>query len=131
MTPGQMAALHAQAFDGAARWSADSFATMLDESGTILVTGDHGFALGRVMADEAELLTIVIAPSHRGKGTARTLLTGVDEMARKLGATQAFLEVAADNRAARALYAATGWTQVGVRPGYYDGTDAHLLRKTL
>lgn len=126
-----MAALHAQAFDGSARWSAESFTAMLDRSDTIIVSGNDGFALGRVMADEAELLTIVVALAQRGQGTARTLLSGFDREARKLGATQAFLEVAADNAPARALYAATGWIQVGLRPGYYNGTDAHLLRKTL
>ena len=126
-----MAALHAQAFDGSARWSAESFTAMLDRSDTIIVSGNDGFALGRVMADEAELLTIVVALAQRGQGTARTLLSGFDREARKLGATQAFLEVAADNAPARALYAATGWIQVGLRPGYYNGTDARLLRKTL
>ena len=126
-----MAALHARAFDGAARWSAESFAAMLDRSDTIIMSGNDGFALGRVVADEAELLTIVVALAQRGQGTARSLLSGFDREARKQGATQAFLEVAADNAPARALYAATGWTQVGVRPGYYDGTDARLLRKTL
>ncbi|SEK58236.1 ribosomal-protein-alanine N-acetyltransferase [Jannaschia helgolandensis] len=126
-----MAALHAQAFDGSARWSAESFTAMLDRSDTIIVSGNDGFALGRVMADEAELLTIVVALAQRGQGTARTLLSDFDREARKLGATQAFLEVAADNAPARALYAATGWIQVGLRPGYYDGTDARLLRKTL
>ena len=131
MTPKKMAALHAQAFDGSARWSAESFTAMLDRSDTIIVSGNDGFALGRVMADEAELLTIVVALAQRGQGTARTLLSGFDREARKLGATQAFLEVAADNAPARALYAATGWIQVGLRPGYYDGTDARLLRKTL
>jgi [ribosomal protein S18]-alanine N-acetyltransferase len=131
VTPKKMAALHAQAFDGSARWSAESFTAMLDRSDTIIVSGNDGFALGRVMADEAELLTIVVALAQRGQGTARTLLSGFDREARKLGATQAFLEVAADNAPARALYAATGWIQVGLRPGYYDGTDARLLRKTL
>ena len=131
MTPKMMAALHAQAFDGSARWSAESFTAMLDRSDTIIVSGNDGFALGRVMADEAELLTIVVALAQRGQGTARTLLSDFDREARKLGATQAFLEVAADNAPARALYAATGWIQVGLRPGYYDGTDARLLRKTL
>tara|TARA_R110000850_G_C9965672_1_gene464806 strand:+ start:1269 stop:1664 length:396 start_codon:yes stop_codon:yes gene_type:complete len=131
VTPKKMAALHAQAFDGSARWSAESFTAMLDRSDTIIVSGNDGFALGRVMADEAELLTIVVALAQRGQGTARTLLSDFDREARKLGATQAFLEVAADNAPARALYAATGWTQVGVRPGYYNGTDARLLRKTL
>ena len=46
-----------------------------------------------------------------------------------------FLEVAADNLAAIALYQATGFAKVGVRKGYYphpDGAkDALVMRRTL
>ena len=51
--------------------------------------------------------------------------------ARARGASEAFLEVAEDNRAARALYARGGWAPVGRRPGYYGGGDALILRRGL
>jgi ribosomal-protein-alanine N-acetyltransferase len=42
-----------------------------------------------------------------------------------------FLEVGADNPAARALYASLGFTKVGDRKGYYQGRDALVLRLPL
>lgn len=43
-----------------------------------------------------------------------------------------FLEVAADNDAARALYAKLGFVEAGRRHGYYgDGADALVLRHSL
>ena len=52
--------------------------------------------------------------------------------AANLGATLMFLEVAVTNDAARALYAAHGFTEAGLRRHYYtDGTDALILRSTL
>jgi ribosomal-protein-alanine N-acetyltransferase len=48
------------------------------------------------------------------------------------GAVAMFLEVAVTNTAARALYAAHGFTEAGLRRRYYsDGTDALVLRSTL
>ncbi len=47
------------------------------------------------------------------------------------GVASGFLEVRADNAAARALYRATGWEEIGLRRGYYaDGVDAVLMRHT-
>jgi ribosomal-protein-alanine N-acetyltransferase len=47
-----------------------------------------------------------------------------------------FIEVGASNHAARALYAALGFTEAGLRPGYYrrgqgPAEDAILMRKGL
>ncbi len=122
-----MAALHAGAFDGATRWSAVAFAATLAEPGAFAVAAPGGFAVGRVTLDEAELLTLVVAPAQRRRGRARTLLGDFAAAARERGARTAFLEVAADNGAARALYDASGWREVGRRRGYYGGTDALIL----
>jgi ribosomal-protein-alanine N-acetyltransferase len=64
------------------------------------------------------------------------LVEDFTDEARDRGAETAFLEVAADNAPARALYAATGWEQTGARRGYYttpEGTkiDALILRRPL
>ncbi len=126
-----MAALHATAFDGAARWSAASLRTMAADPAAILETARDGFLLGRVAAGEAELLTLVVAPAARRRGTARTLLAAFESGARKRDAATAFLEVSADNAAARALYAGAGWREAGLRRGYYEGVDALILRKHL
>ncbi|WP_299838338.1 GNAT family N-acetyltransferase [uncultured Jannaschia sp.] len=127
MTPAEMAALHASAFDGAARWSEAAFAATLSAPETFVVTSPAGFAIGRVTLDEAELLTLVVAPEHRRRGEGRALVSAFAATARDRGAGTGFLEVAADNAAARALYARTGWREGGRRRGYYGGTDALIL----
>lgn len=131
MTPEDMATLHARSFDGAARWSARSFTDICADPTVFRVNRPEGFVLGRVVAGEAELLTIVVAESARGQGIGRALMHAFDARARDRDATEAFLEVAADNIAARALYTALNWAQVGHRAGYYGGTDALILRKSL
>ena len=52
--------------------------------------------------------------------------------AKSRGATTAFLEVAEDNTAARALYSACGYVQNGLRPGYYvRESGSHVAAMTL
>ena len=133
MTPDALAALHVRCFDGAPRpWSADEFATLLSSTGSFLLTRPQGFLLGRVVADEAELLTLAVAPEGRRQGRGRALTAEFAAAARAGGAATAFLEVAAGNAAARALYAAQGWTEAGRRRGYYGpGRDALVLRLDL
>jgi ribosomal-protein-alanine N-acetyltransferase len=88
-----------------------------------------GFALGRVQADQAEILTIAVRPGARGQGVGRALLHGLLAEAAKRGALELFLEVAEPNAAARALYAGAGAKEVGRRRRYYaDGADALVLR---
>lgn len=121
MSPEALAALHAAAFTTPQPWGAASFEALLASPQVFLAadpTG-RGFALGRVILDEAELLTLATDPVQRRQGCARACLAAFDAEARRRGATTAFLEVAEDNAAARALYAATGWHAAGRRPGYY------------
>lgn len=93
-------------------------------------------ALARCAADEAELLTIGVAPAWRRHGLARELIAAVCDEARLQGARSLFLEVAEDNAAARALYADEHFTPVGRRPGYYArpgaaAVDALTMRRDL
>ena len=93
------------------------------------------FALGRVTLDEAELLTLAVDPAHQRQGLGRQCLAQFEAKAQENGATRAFLEVAASNHAALALYRNTGWTQDGTRPNYYATAtgreDAILFSKCL
>ena len=91
-----------------------------------------GYVLGRVAADEAELLSIGIAPDRRRQGLAQRLVGALMARAREMGATRLHLEVAAVNTPALALYAALGFERTGLRRGYYHthgqpAEDAHLL----
>lgn len=137
MTPEDMAALHARAFAGQGRaWSATEFSDLLASPLVFAVGDTRGFALGRVIADEAELLTIATDPALRRQGVARACLAAFERTAAKRGARSAFLEVADDNSAAKALYSAAGFSQAALRKGYYPrpnrpAVDALVLRRDL
>ncbi len=116
---GALAATHAAAFVTERPWSAAEFAALLAQP-AIVLTGDAcSFLLGRVMLDEAEVLTLATHPAHRRQGLARAALTVFLAQASDRGATRAFLDVAEDNAPARALYAAAGFTENSRRAGYY------------
>ncbi|MEL6679971.1 MAG: GNAT family N-acetyltransferase [Pseudomonadota bacterium] len=131
MTFEEMAEIHAACFSiGPRAWTAEELRQMADLPGAVLVPGPGGFALGRVMGEEAELLTIAVEPSARGRGVGRGCLDGFHRAAARSGARSAVLEVAADNDVARALYVAAGYTVSGQRKRYYaraDGPAADAL----
>lgn len=137
MTPADLAALHARAFTTPRPWSEAEFAALLaDPLAFLLVEGDAGFLLGRAVAGEAELLTIAVLPEARRLGLGRRLVGRFIYQARLRGADSAFLEVAEDNAAARALYLAAGFAEAGRRRGYYrtpegKAVDALVLVRSL
>ena len=127
-----LAATHARAFAGGSLrpWTAAEIAALLASPQGFLTGDARAFALGRVVADEAELLTLATHPDHRRAGLARAALTAFHAMAVARGATRAFLEVTTDNPAAQALYLATGYAQIARRPAYGrapDGTPVAAL----
>lgn len=135
MTPEAMAALYAAAFTQVRPWSADEIAALIAGPGSFTVTAPAGFAIGRAIAGEAELITIAVSPTARRQGTGRTLLAAFEAKARAHKATTAFLEVAADNTAALALYRAAAWVETGRRTAYYarpsGAADALTMAKPL
>ena len=131
-----MAAAHAAAFD--TPWSSDQivgflaapggYAFLVERSGAVA-----GFILCRVIAGEAEVLTLAVHPAHRRQGLARAM---VEAAAHAPGVQTLFLEVAADNAAAIGLYVSAGFARVGRRRGYYarvagPAADALVLRRDL
>lgn len=136
MTPAQMAALHAAAFDRARPWSEAEFAALTADPQVFALGDARTLALGRVVLDEAELLTLATDPGHRRQGLARALMRGWIAEAARRGAARAFLEVAADNAPALALYTACGFARAGRRRAYYPrpgapAADALILTRTL
>jgi ribosomal-protein-alanine N-acetyltransferase len=130
VTPDRLAHLHARCFTRPRPWSAAEFAALLDSPHAFLLTRPQGFLLGRVVADQAELLTLAVAPDARRQGIARDLATEFAATSRARGAAYAFLEVAADNAPAQALYHASGWAESGRRRRYY-GPDLDAIVMTL
>lgn len=109
---------------------------MLAKPEIFLCTAAEGFALGSCVLGEAELLTIAVDPSQRRKGAGRRLLSAFEAQARRSGATRAFLEVSAENTAARALYESQGYEKMGNRRNYYrsptgERIDAVIFSRAL
>lgn len=84
-----------------------------------------GFALGRVVAGEAELLLLAVKRSSQGSGVGRVLLGRFIEIAQQRGAVRMHLEVRDGNRAIK-LYTQAGFTEVGRRKNYYTGRDGQI-----
>lgn len=128
---GALAALHSEAFDRP--WSqADITSVMAGPGAVALVAEAQGFILCRSIAGEAEILTLAVIPAARRLGVGRALVEAAAGLAATQAAGSLFLEVAHDNVAALALYAAAGFERVGLRKGYYaSGADAVVMRRAL
>ena len=135
----QLEAVHSKAFDRS--WTADDIARLMDiMGGFALITeefdGVTGFILARVMGGEAEILTLAVAPWARRRGVGLELVEAAAAEAVRRDAAALFLEVAADNPAAVALYERAGFERAGLRRAYYarpdaPSADALVLRRTL
>jgi len=103
----------------------------------VLLQGDDGvigYWVAMVGVEEMHLLNLTVAPEHQRCGHARAMLTSLEAAARAAGAAVIWLEVRVSNTRARALYRRWGYTEVGVRKGYYpNGTlrreDAIVMRR--
>jgi ribosomal-protein-alanine N-acetyltransferase len=130
-----MARIHAAAFDAERPWTENEIATLIGKPFVAAFSTIGGFALTQTVAGESELLTLAVDPQHRRKGIAQGLITRWIA-ALPTDTEAAFLEVAADNDGARALYAANGFQQTGLRKTYYARAaqapaDALILSRRL
>ncbi len=78
-----------------------------------------GYAVLILAAGEAHLLNLSVAARVQSRGHGRSLLDNVVGVARERGTKVLFLEVRPSNEAGQRLYSGHGFTQVGVRRGYY------------
>lgn len=87
-----------------------------------------GFGVFHLVACEAEIFKIAVAPELRGQGIAGRLLREILGHLKTCGADKVFLEVRVSNGPAIRLYKSAGFRERGVRKGYYsDGEDALLM----
>ena len=82
-----------------------------------------GFALARVVHDEAEILSIGVSPRFRRRGVAKSLMEALLSCARKKCADSLYLEVGIDNNAALTLYKTMNFKTIARRKGYYRRAD--------
>jgi ribosomal-protein-alanine N-acetyltransferase len=135
----RLAQLHGESFHRG--WGEAEFEAMLSERNTLvhrLRAGGKiiGFAVSRMAADEAEILSIAVAASHRGRGLSHNLLlTHLGHLAGR-GVRTVFLEVEENNQPARRLYQRAGFAIAGRRERYYrppsgEQLNAVLMRRDL
>jgi [ribosomal protein S18]-alanine N-acetyltransferase len=95
--------------------------------------GIVGYAGLLAAGAQADVLTIAVATSRWGRGVGSDLLAALLTEARRRGCTEVFLEVKADNFRAQRLYHWWGFTEIGIRRGYYQpsGADAIVMRRDL
>ncbi len=130
----RLAQLHAASFHRG--WSDGEFESMIAERNTLvhrLRLGRKiiGFAVSRIGADEAEILSIAIDADQRGRGLSRNLLlTHLGHLAGR-GVRRIFLEVEENNAPARRLYESCGFAIVGRRERYYQQASGEQLNALL
>ena len=83
-----------------------------------------GFALSRVILDDAELLLLAVRPHARRAGVGRALLARAIAVAEMMGARRLHLEVR-ENNAAVGLYRSAGFDEIGRRADYYRGANGN------
>jgi [ribosomal protein S18]-alanine N-acetyltransferase len=130
----RLAQLHGASFHRG--WSESEFEAMLTERNTLahrLRLGRKiiGFAVSRMAADEAEILSVAIDVDHRGRGFSRDLLlTHLGHLAGH-GIRAIFLEVEENNQPARKLYERAGFAVIGRRERYYNQPGGEQLNALL
>lgn len=131
----RLAALHRACF--AEGWDTPSIARLISGPGGFALiasdrTRDVGFALLQCVPPESELLSIGVVPGLRRAGIGQALLARAAGDLLAVGAETMFLDVAADNQPAIALYRARGFGDMSRRARYYsNGVDAIVMRAAL
>ena len=84
-----------------------------------------GFALGRIVLKEAELLLLAVRQDDQGEGIGQLLLERFILVATTRGADHLHLEMREGNPAMK-LYSKAGFAEVGRRKNYYTGRDGQI-----
>lgn len=114
----------------------DIFSYICSEGGMCFTALDNGevigYIIGRKIPPEAEIYRIAVRVDRRQRGVGYRLLSYALKTERGNGVETVFLEVRSRNTAARALYTAYGFTEAGIRKGYYKNPtdDAIIMLKS-
>ena len=112
-------------------WTASQCAGLLPLPGVWLsvargAEGVMGFALARLVIDEAELLLLAVRHKCQGRGIGKMLLRHFEKVAARAGARRLHLEVREGNHAF-SIYADAGYALVARRSNYYRGRDGYCF----
>jgi ribosomal-protein-alanine N-acetyltransferase len=137
----EIAGMHARLFPPG--WGEEGVARMLDNPAATSFVAQVGapkitvgYVMGQVTADEAEILSLGVAPELQRRGLGTQLVNGLIRAVQRAEAKRLYLEVAADNAPAIALYGKLGFAETTRRKGYYhrpgaSPVDAVVLQKAL
>jgi [ribosomal protein S18]-alanine N-acetyltransferase len=117
-----VAALEASAYSYP--WSRGNFTDSLAAGylAEVLVDGDGqliAYFIAMAGVDELHLLNITVAPECQGQGHGQALMAALRRHAEAQAVGSLWLEVRQSNLRAQALYRRLGYTEVGLRKGYY------------
>lgn len=107
-----------------ASWSRQALLEFMPLPGAVALMSERagrptGFVLGRLVADEAEVLNLAVREECRRQGEGRALLEELLRRFTESGVSRVFLEVRESNRAAVGFYERMGFRQSGRREDYY------------
>lgn len=132
----QVAELEKACFSDA--WSENSLRSELDnELALWLVALDGetvaGYIGSQSVLGESDMMNVAVAPAYRRQGIGEALVLTLCRLLAERGNQSLTLEVRASNAPAKAMYEKLGFSQVGLRPRYYQRPkeDALILRKEL
>lgn len=109
--------------------------TCSDEHACYLVALEEEEPIGILcfysVCGEASINNLAVTESARRRGAAGELLLFAEQLARRSGNEKITLEVDVSNTGAITLYKKHGYTAVGIRRGFYHGSDAYTMEKRL
>ena len=121
-------------------WSERSFQELLGTRSAIFLVATRadakmifGYIVAMVVAEQAEILNLAVAPSVRRQGLGGELLDAGIAAVSARGAREAFLEVRESNKSALGLYGSRGFAALARRSRYYRNPveDALVLRRAV
>jgi ribosomal-protein-alanine N-acetyltransferase len=128
-----LSVLHKSCFEK--YWDKNSFESLLRLPTTCGWMNEFAFILFSVCGEEAEILTLGVAPDVRKAGLATELLLYTFDQLKQKGVHAVFLDVSVENVAAIGLYNKMGFEQIALRKGYYTEknhkVDALILKKQI
>ena len=113
-------------------WSERDITSTISTEGSMCYTALSdgkviAYIIGRQIAPEGEIYRLATLPSYRRRGIAYRLLDYAVKCERGRGLEALFLEVREQNHAARNLYRAYGFREVGIRRAYYQNPDDNAI----